>query len=203
VDPAGAVGLLAGASIEDVAFRPAPTAGSGLWTLANVAELQSAFPDAKIVIDGAPPPYAAGIKTAACTQGVAGVVLDRLGDLTRAGVPAATRDAQRGAFVCPGLTFEAQPFAIEYPDALGSAPVVVSLACNRDCLYLVTLDRADGRPASASRGQLSGGTNSKPTPVALPKVKLTPGTYRVTVRLVSRVNPGAVTKYVGPPLTLG
>ena len=122
-----------------------------------------------------------------------------LGDLTRTGVPTAIGSAQRGTFVCPGTTFEAQPFTIEYPEA---APIVVSLNCNRDCLYLVTLDRADGRPASARRGRLTGGAGSKPTAIALPKVKLAAGTYRVTVRLVSRVNPGAVTTHTGPPLTL-
>jgi hypothetical protein len=170
-----------------------------VWTLADLAQVRSAFPDAELVIDGVPAPYAAALKTAACTPGIAGVVFDRLGDLTRAGVPAAIRDAEHGAFVCPGVTFAAQSFTVQFPTAL-TPPVVVAVNCNRDCLYLVTLDRADGRPAVARRGQIAGG--SKPTSIALPKVKLPAGTYRADVRLVARVNPGAVTRYLGPPLTL-
>jgi hypothetical protein len=201
-DPGGAVGALAGAAVEVVAFRPAAATGNGAWTLADLADVQSSFPESALVIDGLPAPYAASLKATACTTGIAGVVLDRVGDLTRAGVPAAARSAQRGTFVCPGVMFDALPFSIDYPDAPAS-PVVVSVNCNRDCLYLVTLDRADGRPAVARRGQIEGGANNKPTTIALPKVKLAAGTYRMTVRLVSRVNPGAVTKYTGPALTFG
>jgi hypothetical protein len=200
VDPAGAVSALAGAALEVVAFRPAAESATGLWTLADVEQVRSAFPDSSLVVDGAPAPYVAALKTAACTAGIAGVVFDRVGDLTRAGVPAAIRTAQQGAFICPGSSFDALPVAIEYPTALTAAPVVVRVSCNRDCLYLVTLDRADGRPALAHRGQLVGG---KLTAITLPKAKLPAGTYTVTVRLVSRVNPGAVTKVEGPPLTLG
>jgi hypothetical protein len=198
-DARGAVAALAGLPVELVAFRPAPAPRSGLWTLADLAQVHSAFPDAEIVIDGAPAPFAATLKTAACTPGVTGVLFDRLGDLSRAGIPAAIRTAEHGTFVCPGVTYEALPFAVEFPTELVS-PVAVSVACNRDCLYLVTLDRADGRPAVARRGQIAAG--SKPTSVALPKVKLPPGAYRVDVRLVARVNPGPVTRYLGPPSTV-
>jgi hypothetical protein len=198
-DARAATGTLAGAAVELVAFRPAPAPGSGLWTLADLPRVRSAFPDAEIVIDGAPAPFAATLKTAACTPGVSGVLFDRLGDLARAGVPVAIATAERGTFVCPGVTFEALPFAVEFPTAL-LPTVVVSVNCNRDCLYLVTLDRADGRPAVARRGQITGG--SKPTSITLPKAKLQSGTYEVDVRLVARVNPGPVTRYLGPPLTV-
>jgi hypothetical protein len=198
-DARGAVAALAGTPLEVVAFRPAPTTGSGLWTLADLAKVRAAFPDAELLIDGVPAPYAAALKTAACTPGVAGVVFDRVGDLTRAGVPAATGNAQRGAFVCPGVTFAAEPFAVQFPTAL-TPPVVVGVNCSRDCLYLVTLDRADGRPAVARRGEIAAGTRL--TSISLPKVKLPAGTYRADVRLVARVNPGTVTRYLGPPLSL-
>jgi hypothetical protein len=202
VDPGGAVNALAGAAVEVIAFRPAAAAGSGLWTLADLGKIRDAFPDARIIIDGAPAPYAATLKTAACTPGVTAVVLDRVGDLTRSGVSAATQTAQRGAFVCPGLSFDALPFVVEYPTSLAQ-PLAVSLNCNRDCLYLVTLDRADGRPVVARRGQIAGGPNGEPTVVTLPKANLSAGTYRVDVRLVARVNPGNLTQYLSPPLTAG
>lgn len=203
MDPSGAVEALAGAAVNVVAFRPAPVAGSGLWTLADLPRLRAAFPDAGIIVDGAPAPYDAAIKTAACTPGVTAVVLDRVGDLTRTGVPAAIQSAQRGTLVCPGVGFDALSSFLEYPAALRPQPILVSINCNRDCLYLVTLDRADGRPVVASRGQLAGGAGGKPTAIALPKAKLAAGSYRVDVRLVARVNPGSVTQYLGPPLTVG
>ena len=68
----------------------------------------------------------------------------------------------------------------------------------RDCVYLVTLDDASGKPVVASRGALRGGF--PPAAITLPRTKLKPGTYRVDVRLVSQVNPGAVTQQLGPPL---
>jgi hypothetical protein len=39
--------------------------------------------------------------------------------------------------------------------------------------------------------------------VVLPKAKLSAGTYRVDVRIVARVNPGAVARLVSPPLAAG
>ena len=198
-DARGAAAALAGTPVDVVAFRPSATTGSGLWTLADVAQVRSAFPDAELVVDGVPAPYAAALKTAACTPGIAGAIFDRVGDLTRTGVPAAIGNAERGSFVCPGATFAAEPFTVQFPTAL-TPPVVVAVNCNRDCLYLVTLDRADGRPALARRGQIVGGTRL--TSIALPRVKLPAGTYRADVRLVARVNPGAVTRYLGPPLSL-
>jgi len=77
----------------------------------------------------------------------------------------------------------------------------VNLGCNRNCLYLVTLDRADGRPVAAVRGSLIGA--STPRTVTLPSRKLSPGSYRVDVRLVSAVNPGSLTRRTSPLLTVG
>jgi hypothetical protein len=196
-DPVGTVGGLAGLDADIVAFRPASAPAKGVWTLADLAQFKDAFPNASVVIDGAPAPYDAALKLAACSSGVSGVLLDRLSDATRARLRPTIGSAERGAFVCPGVSVEAQPFQVQYPTTLTS-PIAVSLNCNRDCLYLVTLDRTDGRPVVAHRGQLNGGPASALTRIVLPRAKLAPGSYRVDVRIVARVNPGTVTQYFGP-----
>jgi hypothetical protein len=201
-DPAGTVGRLAGLDANVVAFRPAPAPAKGVWTLADRSQFADAFLSASIVVDGAPAPYPTTLKSAACAPDVSAVLLDRLTDATRAALRPTIDTAERGAFVCPGLTAEALPYEVRYPDAL-TQPVAVSLNCNRDCLYLVTLDRADGLPVVAKRGQLGGGPSSPLTKIVLPHAKLAPGSYRIDVRIVARVNPGAVTRYLGPPLTTG
>jgi hypothetical protein len=202
IGTAAAVSGLAGLGADLVAFHPASAPAKGALTLANLSQFQDAFPDASVVIDGAPAPYDASLKTAACTPDVSAVLFDRLTDATRAGLRPTIGTAERGAFVCPGVTAEAQPFEVRYPTAL-TQPISVSLNCNRDCLYLVTLDRGDGRPVVAHRGQINGGPSSPLTKVTLPRAKVTAGTYRVDVRIVARVNPGAVTSYLSPPLTAG
>src|SRR5581483_10258478 len=113
----------------------------------------------------------------------------RLDDLARPDVRAAAADAEHGAVVCPGVAASVAASNVGYPSSLGGA-VAVSFDCDRDCVYLVTLDRADGKPVVARRGAVAGG---RTTSVTLPKAKLAGGTYRVDVRLVARVNPGAVT----------
>ena len=201
-DPAGTVSGLAGLDANLVAFRPAPVVAKGVWTLADLSRFKDAFPDTPIVIDGAPLPIAATLKTAACSPNVSAVLLDRLSDATRAGIRSAIATAERGAFVCPGVTAEALPFDVQYPSSL-TQPVTVSLNCNRDCLYLVTLDSADGRPVVAHRGQLNGGPSGAVTRITLPRAKLAPGAYRIDVRTVARVNPGPVTRSLGAPLAAG
>jgi hypothetical protein len=198
-DPAGSVAGLAGIDANVVAFRPSTAPAKGLWTLADLSQLDDAFPDASIVIDGAPSPYDASLKTTACSANISAVLLDRLGDATRAGLRPTIATAERGAFVCPGLAAEAEPYEVQYPTGLAQ-PIAVSLNCNRDCLYLVTLDSADGRPVVAHRGRLNGGPSSALTRITLPQTKLAAGSYRVDVRIVARVNPGPVTRYLGPPL---
>ena len=198
-DPAGTVAGLAGLDANIIAFRPAAAPAKGLWALGDLSQFTNAFPDASIVIDGAPAPHDASLKTTACSSNISAVLLDRLGDATRAGLRPTIATAERGAFVCPGVAAEAQPYEVQYPTAL-TQPIAVSLNCNRDCLYLVTLDGADGRPVVAHRGRLNGGPSSAPTRITLPKAKLAPGSYRVDVRIVARVNPGPVTRYLSPPL---
>jgi D-glucuronyl C5-epimerase C-terminus len=202
-DPAAAVAASAGAPVEFVDFRPASTPGPRLWTYAALPQLADAFPDAQFVLDGVPAPFTDLIKASSCTTTVTGVLLDRLTDATRPSVLSTIQTAQRGGFVCPGFTAEAAPFDVQFPAALAPQPITVGLNCNRDCVYLVTLDRADGRPVVAKRGSLDAGLAGRVTRITLPKAKLPPGTYKVDVRLVSRVNPGAVTRYLGPPMSVG
>ncbi|HET9116079.1 MAG TPA: D-glucuronyl C5-epimerase family protein [Gaiellaceae bacterium] len=174
---------------------------------------------------GAVPPaaqaslYGNAVGAASCSPSVAGVLLDRLVDdgatpqpptglfyaggdpkPSAAAVKSAIASAARGAVVCPGTSAKVAPTTLTFPQDLAS-PASVTLGCNRDCLYLVTLDRADGRPVAASRGSLAGGAS--PQTITLPQRKLAAGRYRVDVRLVSGVNPGPLTRLRSPFLTVG
>jgi len=189
---------LAGVPPAFVAFRPAPQPVTGQWTAANLPTLTSTLTTAfgtppPVLLDGGPAPTAATITTYACTGAVAGIVLDKLADATAISTVAA--DAQRGNAVCPGLALTATATTLTFPSAV-SQPV--QLACERDCLYLVTLDNAAGRPVAAARGALTGG--AAPASVMLPVAKLPAGSYRFDVRLVSRTNPGTVTRTLSNPL---
>jgi hypothetical protein len=164
--------------------------------------------------------YAAAIGEASCSPRVSGVLLDRLVDEGAAPAPAtglyyaggdakpaaaavkaAVRSVARGAVVCPGLAAAATPTTLTFPTELSeSAPTSVALGCDRDCLYLLTLDRANGQPVLASRGTLNGGDPAQT--ITLPARQLPAGGYRVDVRLVSRVDPGAVTRKLSVLLTV-
>jgi hypothetical protein len=165
--------------------------------------------------------YADAIEAASCSAGVSGVLLDRLvddgtvpqpatglyyasGDAkpAAAAVKQAIRTVARGAAVCPGLVTPVTPTTLTFPGQLSSsAAASVVLGCSRDCLYLVTLDRSDGQPVVAARGSLNGGDPAET--ITLPKRALRAGVYRVDVRLVSRVGPGAVTRRQSASLTVG
>jgi len=179
---------------------------------------------------GAPPPdgavaataqgttYAQQIGAASCTPGIAGALLDELVDdgavagpatgvyyagggakASAASVKAEAPQAQRGIVVCPGQAPVVEPSTLTFPTALSTtAAVSLTLGCTRDCLYLVTLEGAGGAPLVASRGALRGGM--PPVAVTLPKLKLAPGSYQLDVRLVSQVNPGAITQVESPVL---
>jgi D-glucuronyl C5-epimerase C-terminus len=174
---------------------------------------------------GAVPPatqaslYGNAVGAASCSPRVTGVLLPRLVDDGAAPQPAtgiyyangdpkpavaavrgAISSAARGTVVCPGTNAKVTPTTLTFPQELTS-PVSVALGCNRDCLYLVTLDRADGRPVAASRGSLAGA--AAPQMIALPERKLPAGRYRLDVRLVSGVNPGPLTRLRSPSLTVG
>jgi hypothetical protein len=177
---------------------------------------QGSYPGGAPAVEGAVDPatqastYAAAIEAAACLPDVSGLLLDRLVDDHTAPEPPtglyyASGDAKpsaraveraigavgRGAVVCPGLAARVTPTTLMFPGQLSrSAAASVVLGCSRDCLYLVALDRADGRPLVARRGSLNGG--DVPRTIILPKRQIPAGSYRLDVRLVSRVDPGAV-----------
>ncbi len=164
--------------------------------------------------------YAAAIKKASCMANVSGLLLDRLVDGATAPQPAtglfdasgdpkpsahaveqAIRLVARGAVVCPGLSARVSPTALTFPSQLTRSAAPVVLGCSRDCLYLVTLDRAGGRPLAARRGALDGGAAAET--ITLPQRSLPRGRYRLDVRLVSRVDPGPVTRVRSGWLTVG
>lgn len=158
--------------------------------------------------------YSAAVETASCLPDVSGLLLDRLVDdatpqpatglyyangeakPSAHAVAQAIRTVARGAVVCPGLAARVTPTTLTFPTQLSSSAAPVVLGCSRDCLYLVTLDRADGRPVVARRGVLVGG--AVPETITLPKRKLRTGRYRLDVRLVSRVDPGAIERVRSP-----
>jgi hypothetical protein len=168
--------------------------------------------------------YISALKQAACRPTVAGVLLDRLADGSALGAqdgllyPDGTAkgslsllapplaQARRGVLaVCPGLAAQVAPTALVFPDATSYPATTrnwfVGLACSRDCLYLLTLDRAStGVPMLARRGSLTGGRPA--ATIVLPTLRVPAGTYRFTVRLVSRINPGPLSVQHGPTFTV-
>jgi hypothetical protein len=104
---------------------------------------------------------------------------------------------QRGTTVCPGLALPAATTALAFPAVPGQP---VTIGCAHDCLYLLTLDDASGTPVVATRGALRGGF--PPAAVTLPQAKLESGTYRIDLRLVNQVNPGAVVQQLSPPFAV-
>jgi hypothetical protein len=190
-----------GAAPDFVAFRPAPQPVAGQWTTANLTQLKAALTQAfgaepPILLDGVLAPTAGTVTGYACTGAVAGIVLDHLSDASP--IAAAAADAQRGNAVCPGLALPVVATTLTFP---GTASEPVQLACERDCLYLVTLEDARSRPVAATRGALTGG--AAPAAIVLPVAKLPAGGYRFDVRLVSRTNPGAVARSVSSPVAVG
>ena len=186
---------------EKVGFYPAPVAG--------VAEsAQAGY-------------YNQALQSAVCMPNVSGVIFHRLVDNPTAGdqsglfyadasaktsaepVRMSALAAGRGALrVCPGLGARVAAGTLVYPLQLSAsyAPQVV-LACTRDCLYLVTLERSsDGKPVLARRGSLVANTT---TAVVLPQgaALSAGGSYRLRVRLVAQTNPGPIQQYSSPSLT--
>ena len=156
--------------------------------------------------------YAQLIGSTACSTTISAIVLDRLVDdnafaepatgiVYASGEPkpsaplvsAAAGPTQRGTVVCPGLASRSGASTLEFPTELdASASASVVLGCVRDCLYVIALTDGSGRPVSARRGTLTGG--SRPITLELPKVKLSGSSYRFDVRIVDRVNPGEVSR---------
>ena len=170
--------------------------------------------------------YEQVLQGAVCMPNVSGVVFGRLVD--RAGSSGQAGDqsglyyadgsaktsasavaksaalAGRGVLeICPGLQASVAAKTLVYPLSLSSqSPPWVMLACTRDCAYLVTLERADGKPVRAMRGVAQAD--------AITRVKLSGGAairagsgYHLRVRLVASTNPGPIRQYVSPPLSAG
>ena len=217
----------AGGRADVVSFLPAPVPGNGVWAVGDVAKLESALAKGlgtapPVMLDAGldPTGYAAAIGSASCLANVNGVLLDRLVDgatpdqatgvydatgapkPSAAAVKQAIRAVARGAIVCPGLATRVTPSTLTFPEQLsGSSATSVVLGCDRDCLYLIALERSDGQPLVARRGSLNGGDPAQT--ITLPKRTLRSGGYRLDLRLVSRVGPGALTRQRSPLLTVG
>jgi D-glucuronyl C5-epimerase C-terminus len=216
------------ARADVVSFLPAPVPGAGVWAVGDLKQLEAAVTKG---LKSTPPVLlatspasdgsdAAAIESASCLPNVGGLLLDRLVDgvppapatglydATGAPKPSATavkqaiRAVARGAVVCPGRTAKVTPTTLTFPEQVTSSSAAsVALGCDRDCLYVVALDGVNGKPVVASRGSLNGGDPAKT--ITLPRRALRPGGYRIDVRLVSRVGPGALTRRLSPLLTAG
>jgi hypothetical protein len=119
---------------------------------------------------------------------------DRHAEVRYDDVHVAVRIEARAAHDAEGATV---PTTLAVSDTLDQ-PVRtrVDLGCSRDCLYLVTLVRADGTPVVATRGALRGGAPA--VPIILAPKNLGTAAYVVDVRLVAQVNPGEVMKLIRP-----
>jgi hypothetical protein len=161
-------------------------------------------------------------RSAVCLPNISGVVLRRLVDLpgsadrdsdqsglyyadgsaktSATGVGMVAAQAGRGTLeVCPGLRTPVAAKTLVFPLSFSSlSPPGVVLACTRDCVYLVTLESADGKPVRAKRGALR--ADAAPTSVVLSNSSAlrAGGSYRLRVRLVAQVNPGPVRQYRSP-----
>jgi hypothetical protein len=178
VDSAPSARTWSATPVDFVAYTPASS------TPAQI--LQSLGQQVPLLLDGV-----AASDIPACDPTVAGVIVD-----DPSSVKQAVAAIQRGATVCPGVAVPAAASTLTFP-ATPSQPL--TLGCVRDCLYLVTLDDASGRPVVATRGALRGGF--APQAITLPQTKLKPGTYRIDVRLVNQVNPGPAVQQKSPPLS--
>ena len=169
--------------------------------------------------------YDQALQSAVCMPNVSGLLFSRLVDSAGSSDPTSDQSglyyadsspktsenavaqtaalAERGVLaICPGL--QAGVAAKTLVFSLGFSrlsPPGVVLACTRDCVYLVTLTRSDGKPVSAKRGALR--ADAGPITVRLPiSATLPAGSgYRLRVSLVAQVNPGPVREYRSPKIT--
>src|SRR5579862_6668954 len=219
------------AFMDELALRPAPTPAAGDWTVDDYAKATAAvaraFGNLPILYDDVTVPagvtdaaqataYSHVLQSVSCQPQIAGVVFGRLVDVAddSSGFFAADGTqkasattlkpliarAQSGSLsVCPGPGLESETSALVFPTDLGGG---VQLGCTSDCLYLLTLERAvSGTPVLAVRGALTGG--AAPATIHLPRDPVAPGSYVLSVRLVTQANPGPVRLVQSPPLTVG
>ena len=168
-----------GAPADLVVFQPAPTPGAGVWATGDLARLESALAKGlgagpPVLLATSPATQASddagAIESASCLPGVSGLLLDRLVDgaapesatglydatgapkPSAAAVKQAIRAVARGAVVCPGRAARVTPTTADFAAQLTrSSAASVVLGCDRDCLYLVALERADGQPLGQRR----------------------------------------------------
>jgi hypothetical protein len=201
-----------GSPADFVSFEPAAVPGPGVWAVGDVGRLQSTLAKGlgtspPVLLENGPTDqdssYAAAIQAASCMPNVDALLLDHVVDsAAAASVKQAIRSVAQGGVVCPGIANRVTPTTLTFPQSLSptSAPSV-ELGCDRDCLYLVALERANGQPVAAVRGSLTGGDQAKT--ITLPQRTLSAGGYRVDVRLVSRVGPSMLTRRRSALLTVG
>jgi hypothetical protein len=160
--------------------------------------------------------YNQALRSAVCMPTVTGLMLNRLIDAPgdQSGIfyadgnaktsAASVRDtaslAERGALsVCPGMGEQVEASTLVYPLLVSSSSSFqVTMACTRDCLYLITLEQAGGKPVLSKRGALIGGAT--PTAIKLPKggVITSDASYRLHVRLLAQTNTGPMKEYLSP-----
>jgi hypothetical protein len=168
--------------------------------------------------------YDQALRSAVCMPNVSGVIFRRLVDYpvasdqsglfyadgsaktSAASVRTSALSAARGTLrVCPGLGARVVASTLAYPLQLSTSyPPQIVLACTRDCLYLITLERvSDSKPVLARRGSLSASTTPTIVKLSQGAVLSGGGSYRLRVRLVARINPGPIQQYTSPLLTAG
>jgi len=114
--------------------------------------------------------------------------------------------ARRGILAkCAGLVVDPEPTRVEFP-AARTVPAKnrrwrIVAGCVQDCVYIARLEKLPkGSTTLAASGVLVGG---KVKTLALPPRKVARGTYRLTLRLTARVNPGAPAEFASEPIQVG
>jgi hypothetical protein len=122
-------------------------------------------------------------------------------------VRTAVLEARRGIIArCPGIQVPVRPLApVSFPGprtvSRQNRDWQVVAGCVQDCGYLVRLERFPGGSTTlAGSGILVGGTTNT---IRLPARRVAPGTYRLTIRLTTRLNPGPALYKVSRPFTVG
>jgi hypothetical protein len=122
-------------------------------------------------------------------------------------VRSAVLEARRGIIAsCPGIQVPVRPLApVSFPGprtvSSGNRDWRIVAGCVQDCAYVVRLERFPQHSTTlAASGILAGGTTRT---IRLPARRVAPGSYRLTIRLTTRVNPGPALFKVSRPFTVG
>ena len=117
-------------------------------------------------------------------------------------VNAAANQVYRGVVArCPGLVLVPQPtLRFATPSELRRPQIPIHLTCDIDCVYYARLEHLPNHSVVvAIRGRAIGRFGTK---VLLPRVRLAPGTYRVTIRLWAPLNVGPSIERDSLPFTI-